>query len=83
MTFWHWPQGFVTVLRGGWTFSNILCSLQVKLYKFLTEQTTDSVYILSQYNAQCAEIKRHLRQERLSDQHVSTVVSSQGIFTEK
>ncbi|XP_052254960.1 helicase with zinc finger domain 2-like isoform X4 [Dreissena polymorpha] len=49
----------------------------VELYGYLISQAS-SVFILSQYNAQCAEIKRKLRENYLNDEYVSTVVSSQG-----
>ncbi|KAH3696710.1 hypothetical protein DPMN_084186 [Dreissena polymorpha] len=51
----------------------------VELYRHLIAQAPgESVFILSQYNAQCAEIKRKLREIHLRDEDVSTVVSSQG-----
>lgn len=49
----------------------------------MTKQApTSEIHILSQYNAQCAEIKDLLKDEGFSDlhEHVSTVVSSQGEF---
>ncbi|XP_052254570.1 helicase with zinc finger domain 2-like [Dreissena polymorpha] len=51
----------------------------IRIYRYLGEQTSyDKVCILSQYNAQCAEIRRRLKDEQLQEAHVSTVVSSQG-----
>ncbi|XP_053391000.1 helicase with zinc finger domain 2-like isoform X2 [Mercenaria mercenaria] len=54
----------------------------VNVYSYLVgmKQSHESVQILSQYNAQCAEIKRKLKEKRfdVSDESVSTVVSSQG-----
>ena len=38
----------------------------------------DSINIMSQYNAQCSEIKRELTAQGFSNFNVSTIVSSQG-----
>ncbi|XP_060554261.1 helicase with zinc finger domain 2-like, partial [Ruditapes philippinarum] len=51
----------------------------IKVYSYFTrEQPTESVNILSQYNAQVSEIKRRLKEDGYVDENVSTVVSSQG-----
>ncbi|XP_060566279.1 helicase with zinc finger domain 2-like isoform X2 [Ruditapes philippinarum] len=51
----------------------------IKVYSYFTrEQPTQSVQILSQYNAQVSEIKRRLKEDGYVDENVSTVVSSQG-----
>ncbi|KAH3699068.1 hypothetical protein DPMN_074022 [Dreissena polymorpha] len=51
----------------------------IRIFRYLGDQTDYAqVCILSQYNAQCAEIRRRLKDERLVDTNVSTVVSSQG-----
>ncbi|XP_045158491.2 LOW QUALITY PROTEIN: helicase with zinc finger domain 2-like [Mercenaria mercenaria] len=51
----------------------------LKVYSYITEvQPKATVRIVSQYNAQCSEIKRRLRINQVSDENVSTVVSSQG-----
>ncbi|XP_045159234.2 helicase with zinc finger domain 2-like [Mercenaria mercenaria] len=51
----------------------------VKVYSYFTrEQPSDSVQIISQYNAQCHEIRTQLKDEGFVDVNVSTVVSSQG-----
>ncbi|XP_045159228.1 helicase with zinc finger domain 2-like isoform X2 [Mercenaria mercenaria] len=51
----------------------------IKVYSYFTrEETSQSVQILSQYNAQVSEIKRRLKDEGYVEENVSTVVSSQG-----
>ncbi|KAL4236479.1 helicase [Mactra antiquata] len=51
----------------------------IEIYKYITtEASGESIQILSQYNAQCAEIRRQLEVGGFPDVNVSTVVSSQG-----
>lgn len=53
------------------------------MYAYLNgmKQPRDKIHILSQYNAQCTEIKKRLKEidETFDEESVSTVVSSQGI----
>ncbi|XP_060566271.1 helicase with zinc finger domain 2-like isoform X2 [Ruditapes philippinarum] len=51
----------------------------VKVYGYFTKTVpSESVQIISQYNAQCHEIKKELRKDGFVDVNVSTVVTSQG-----
>ncbi|XP_053394348.1 helicase with zinc finger domain 2-like [Mercenaria mercenaria] len=53
----------------------------IEVYSYLTKkmhQHKESIQILSQYNAQCSEIRRKLQSKGFNDEHVNTVVSSQG-----
>jgi hypothetical protein len=55
-----------------------LTYFKVNAYKYLKkDEHKVSIKILSQYNAQCSEIKKKLENESFAD--VGTVVSSQGI----
>lgn len=53
---------------------------QAKIFKYFQDEQFGSVQILSQYNAQCSEIRRRLRDQSINfnDENVTTVVSSQG-----
>lgn len=70
-----------------WSSLGPLFYFQAKVYSYLLNAkqcngSKETIQIISQYNAQCAEIKRQLISEGLQfdDENVSTVVSSQGKF---
>ena len=55
--------------------------LKLKVYNYLTEMVKrhkESIHIISQYNAQCSEIRKRLQSKGVDGEEVSTVVSSQG-----
>ncbi|WAR23838.1 HELZ2-like protein [Mya arenaria] len=61
--------------------SNELEMEELRLYRYLGDQSGyEQVCILSQYNAQCSEIRRRLIEEKFQEHalNVNTVVSSQG-----
>ena len=55
----------------------------MKIYKYMRDQArNESIQIISQYNAQCTEMKRRLKLEFNEEgENVSTVVSSQGMWS--
>ncbi|XP_052764074.1 helicase with zinc finger domain 2-like isoform X2 [Mya arenaria] len=52
----------------------------MKVFKYLTDQQLGSVKVLSQYNAQCSELRRLMKENYINfnDENICTVVSSQG-----
>ena len=52
------------------------------MFGYLIEKgvSAEAIHIMSQYNAQCLEIKRTLEENGFRNDNVSTIVSSQGII---
>ncbi|XP_052763926.1 helicase with zinc finger domain 2-like [Mya arenaria] len=52
----------------------------MEVFKYLTDQNLGTVKVLSQYNAQCSELRRLMREKciNFNDENICTVVSSQG-----
>lgn len=54
---------------------------QIRVFRYLINEENipaSKVNIISQYNAQCSEIRRRLKNEAFENFLVNTVVSSQG-----
>ena len=50
---------------------------QIRVYKAFIDRQVE-VNVISQYNAQCSELRRRLEEEGFANYKVNTVVSSQG-----
>ena len=55
---------------------------KVQIFKHLVDEElidTDHINIMSQYNAQCTNIRKALNKEKIIQFNVNTVVASQGL----
>jgi hypothetical protein len=71
------------IMRLSSSGEHIFVLFQIATFLYLTKEVpNETVQILTQYDAQCSEIKRRLEENGITTANdiVSTVNSSQGVF---